>query len=143
MTVGLLKANFKIIMCAVLMTVRNNLVIGCMFHNLRKLLSLYVCNHISGGQMRLRNVAVREAQTRRTQMGHVSLYISYECLSDLTLFFFFQTIIHQSVTYGTVPAPELMKDISCSVMPWSVRFPFSPGSALYLIPGHISIPHIP
>ncbi len=36
MTVELLKANFKIIMCAVLMTVRNNLVIACMFHILRK-----------------------------------------------------------------------------------------------------------
>lgn len=66
MTVELLKANFKIIMCAVLMTVRNNLVIGCMFHNLRKLLSLCVCNHVSGRQMTLKNVAVHEAQTRRT-----------------------------------------------------------------------------
>jgi len=38
MTVELLKANFKIIMCAVLMTVRNNLEIGSMFHNLRKMI---------------------------------------------------------------------------------------------------------
>lgn len=36
MTVELLKANVEIIVCAVLMTVTNNFVIGSMFHNLRK-----------------------------------------------------------------------------------------------------------
>lgn len=44
------------------MTVGNNLVIGFVFRNFIKWLSLCVYNHISGGQMALRNVAGRVAQ---------------------------------------------------------------------------------
>jgi len=125
MTVELLKANFKIIMCAVLMTVRNNLEIGSMFHNLRKMIVIMcVYNHISGGQMTWwSDVAVREAQTTRGLHG----WVMYVCLfhknaSQISHFFLFF-----SYTYGTAPIllSSGSKRTSCSEMPWSVWLPLS------------------
>lgn len=125
------------------MTVRNNLVIGSMFHNLRKWLSLRVYNHISGSQMTLRNVAI--VKLRPGEHGRVM----YICI-------FYK---NKKISYIIFPNnnPSVSHIWHCSNTPLfrkqghflfrdalvRVTSSLSRGSALYFIPGHICVSHIP
>lgn len=113
------------------MTVRNNLVIGSMFHNLENDCH-YVCIIIflavrwHWGMWRLWSSDQENMDGSCTSVYFIRIRRFHTLFS--------QTIIHLSVTYGI--APTLLssgsKGTSCSEMPWSVWLPLSPGVLLYI-----------